>query len=95
MRIRLIWIERDRRGRELRRREEMLEPEASKPGTARDALRLIARHHPEITPTWRGLFKNSDATNFRWMVCNTELDPNRWLTVYADPVDELAVEQDA
>ena len=91
MRVKVVWIERDRRGRELQRREETLEAESSKPATARAALRLIGRHHPEIAPTWRGLFMNSDATKYRWMVCVTELDPNRWLYVYADPVEDAAV----
>lgn len=91
MKIKLVWIEQDRRGRELKRREEILEAESSKPVTARSALRLIARHHPQIAPTWRGLFQNSGATKYRWTVYFKQLDPNRWLYVYADPIDEVDV----
>ena len=96
MKIKLVWIERDRRGQERQRREETLEAESNKPVTAKSALHLISRHHPEIALAGRTLLRNSDATKYRWVLCVTQLDSDRWLYVYADPVHEAAaVGQDA
>ena len=88
MKVRLVWIESDRRGTELSRREEILQGESDKAANGESARRLIVHYYPELVPLYaKGLIRNPSRTNWRWLVRMTRLGPNRWLTVYADPVD--------
>lgn len=48
MRVKLFWVERDFRGSELSKREEILHGESTKKPTRNLVARLIARHHPEL-----------------------------------------------
>ena len=48
MRVKLVWIERDFRGKELSKREEILHGESAKIPSRNHAARLIARPHPPL-----------------------------------------------
>lgn len=88
MRVRLTWIERDFRGVELTRREETLSGESTKTPTRNYAAKLIARYHPELMSAGRVHLINAEDTGFRWYITSVQLDSNRWVTAYAEPLDE-------
>ena len=89
VRVRLIWVERDRRGTELAKRETTLAGESAKTPTRNYVARLIARHHPELVSVDRVHLIDSDEPGYRWYVRSTELDSNRWQTVYATPLEDV------
>jgi hypothetical protein len=89
VRVRLIWVERDRRGTELAKRETTLTGESKKTPTRNYVAKLIARHHPELVSVDRVHLIDSDKPGCRWYVRSTELDPNRWQTVYASPLEDV------
>jgi hypothetical protein len=90
MKVRLVWIETNFRNEELSRREEILESESQKTPTRHYVSRLIARVHPELRTVDRVFLAESFRDDLRWrvgLVGGTQLGPNRWLQVYADPVE--------
>ena len=48
MRVKLIFVERDFRGKDLCTREEVLNCDSEKSLTRNHVAKLIARHHPEL-----------------------------------------------
>jgi hypothetical protein len=94
MKVRLVWIESNFRGEELNRREEVLDGESEKSPTGNHIARLIARRHPELRSVNRVYLMKSHRPDLRWRVRETKLAPNRWVTVYADPVKEPPVSQE-
>jgi hypothetical protein len=88
MKVRLIWVERDFRGDEVNEREELLKSESAKNPTRNQVAKLIARHHPEFMSVTRVDLLRSLESGFKWYVKSTRLGPNRWLTVYADPLPD-------
>jgi hypothetical protein len=90
VRVRLIWVERDCRGTELGKRETTLAGESKKTPTRNYVARLIARHHPELVSVDRVHLIDSDEPGRRWYVRSKELDSNRWLTVYATPLEDVS-----
>ena len=91
MRVKLVLIERDFRGTELSKREEILRGESAKSPTRNHVARLIARYHPELQFAGKILLASEEG--HKWYVKATKLDPNRWLYAYADPLDEGNVVQ--
>ena len=89
MRVRLTWVERDRRGKELASRESTLVGESKKTPTRNYVARLIARHHPELMSVDRVHLVDSDEPGRRWYVRSTKLNSNRWQTVYASPLEDI------
>jgi hypothetical protein len=86
MRIKLTYIERDFRGKEFSRREEILEGESSKSATRNHVARLIVRHHPELQFAGRVSLIDSSEEGHRWYLRSTKVSENRWVEVYADPL---------
>ncbi len=88
MRVKLIFIERDFRGNDLSRREEVIEGESAKSATRNHVARLIARHHPELKHASGVWLMDSSETPYKWYVHTEKLGQNRWVSVYADPAAE-------
>lgn len=82
-------MERDRRGTELTKREITLRGESKKTPTRNYVARLIARNHPELVSVDRVHLIDSAEPGHRWYVRSTQLDSNRWVTVYADPLEDV------
>jgi hypothetical protein len=91
VRVRLIWIQEDRRGNELARREELLQGESTKTPTRNYVARLIARHHPELASAGGVHLMDSSETGHRWYVRSNQLGSNCWETAYADPLDDVSI----
>ena len=91
MTVRLTWVERDRRGTELARRDAVLHGESEKNATRKYVGKLIDRHHPELMSVDTVHLNDSYEEGFRWYVKSYEAAPNRWVTVYADPIDDVVV----
>jgi hypothetical protein len=87
MRVKLTYIEKDFRGKELANREEVLQGESAKSLTRNHVARLIARHHPELASAGGMWLLDASETAHKWYIRATRLDTNRWLYVYADPID--------
>lgn len=90
MRVKLVLIERDFRGKELLKREEILCGDSVKNPTRNYVARLIARHHPELRFAGKIFLINASEEGHKWYVKAIQLDPNRWLYAYADPLDEIS-----
>ena len=88
MQIRLVWIERDFRGKKLSEREEILHGESAKNPTRNHVARLIARHHPELQFADRIMLTNASEEGYKWYVKATKADSGHWVYVYADPVKD-------
>jgi hypothetical protein len=93
MRIKLIFIERDFRGKDLSKREEVLQSESAKSLTRNHVARLIARHHPELRSAGGVWLLDGSEANHKWYVQTEKLGPNKWLTVYADPLPEATLQE--
>src|SRR5215470_205044 len=89
MRVKLVWIERDFRGNHLSKREEVLEGESTKNFTRNHVARLIARNHPELQSQGR-IMLDALEEPYQWYVKAIQQESNRWVYVYAEPVDEVA-----
>lgn len=74
--------------RNLSKREEILSGESAKNPTRNHIARLIARHHPELQFAGKVFLVNASEEGHKWYVKATQLDPNRWLYAYADPLGE-------
>jgi hypothetical protein len=88
-----MFVEKDFRGTELSIREEILSGESTKSLTRNHVARLIARHHPELRHSSGVWLMDSSETTYKWFVHTEQLGPNKWLTVYADPLPELISEE--
>jgi hypothetical protein len=88
VRVKLIFIERDRRGNELQVREEFLESDSTKSLTRNHVAKLIARHHPEMQHAGGVMLLDASETPYKWFVDATQLGTNRWLYVYAHPLND-------
>jgi hypothetical protein len=88
VRVQLVWIERDRRGTELAKRASILVGESQKTPTRNYVAKLIARHHPELISVDRVHLVEAYEPGCKWQVRTTELDANRWQTVYATPMED-------
>lgn len=93
MRVKLIFIERDVRGKDLSTREEVLHGESAKSLTRNRVARLIARHHPELQHAGGVWLLDASETSYKWYVRTEKLGRNKWLTVYADPLPEPTIEE--
>jgi len=93
MRVKLIFIETDFRGKDLSTREEVLHSESTKSLTRNHVARLIARHHPELQHSSGVWLLDALETSYKWYVGTEKLGPNKWLTVYADPLPEPTVQE--
>jgi hypothetical protein len=93
MRVKLIFIERDFSGKDLSTREEVLYGESAKSLTRSHVARLIARHHPELKHAGGVWLLDASETRHKWYVQTEKLGPNKWLTVYADPLPEPTVQE--
>lgn len=89
MRVKLVWIEQDFRGNHLSQREELLEGESSKSLTRNHVARLIARHHPELGFAGRIMLIDASEKPYKWYVKAIKQDANKWMYVYADPMEEV------
>jgi len=88
MQVKLLWVERDFRGSELSRREETLHGESAKAPTRNQVARLIARHHPELQFASRVTLLDASEQGYKWYVRATQMTSNRWVYVYAAPVED-------
>ena len=88
MRVKLTLVERDYRGTELSRREEILQGECAKSATRNHVARLIARSHPELQFASRVMLLDASEEGHRWYVRATQVNSNCWVYVYADPIEE-------
>jgi hypothetical protein len=88
MRVKLVWVERDVRGSELSRREEILRGESAKPPTRIQVARLIARHHPELQFASRVMLVNASEEGYKWHVRADKMGSNCWRYVYAEPLED-------
>jgi hypothetical protein len=86
MRVKLVWVERDFRGTELSRREEILNGESAKTPTRNQVARLIARHHPELQFAGRVMLLDASEEDYKWHVRANKMGSNCWSYVYADPI---------
>ena len=92
MRIKPIFIERDFRGNDLNRREEILQGESAKSLTRNHVAKLIALHHPELSHAGGVWLLDASETSYKWYVRTDKLGSNRWVTVYADPLPDVVIE---
>lgn len=92
MLVKLLWIERDFRGQELSRRQETLKGESFKTPTRNQISRLIRRCHPELSSVDHVHLIDSDQDGYRWYVRSIQLHKNRWVTIYAEPIDEMVAQ---
>ena len=88
MKVRLLWVQRDFRGNELNRREEILQGESTKSPTRNYVARLIARHHPELVSVDRVHLLDAHETDCKWYVRSYRVNSNCWETAYAEPLEE-------
>ena len=88
MRVKLIFVARDFRGKDLCTREEVLNGDSEKSLTRNHVAKLIARHHPELEHAGSLWLLDASETSNKWYVGTQRLGSNRWLTVYADPLAE-------
>jgi len=88
MRVKLLWVERDFRGTELSRREEILHGESTKTPTRNHVARLIARHHPELQFASRVFLIDASEEGYKWYVKANQMTSNRWVYVYAEPLED-------
>jgi hypothetical protein len=91
MRVKLIFVERDLRGNDLSSREEVLQGESAKSLTRSHVAKLISRHHPELRHAGGVWLLDASETRYKWYVGTEKLGPNKWVTVYADPLGEDAL----
>jgi hypothetical protein len=88
MQVKLVWIERDFRGKKISEREEILRGESAKSLTRNHVARLIARHHPELQFASRIMLVNASEEGYKWYVKATKTDSGNWIDVYANPVED-------
>ena len=91
MKLKLIFVDRDRMNRRKVIQEEFLEGESEKPLTKNRVLRMVKRFHPEFRTSWvidvSGFQEDSDL-RVKWLVHSEQLGPNLWRYVYAAPVQD-------
>jgi hypothetical protein len=92
MQVRLVFIERDFRDNDVASREEILCGESTKSLTRNHVAKLIARHHPELGHAGRVWLLDASGTAHKWYVGTERLGSNRWLTAYADPLPDEAIQ---
>ena len=92
MRVKLTFIERDFRGTDLSSREEVLVGESKKTPTRNHVARLIAAHHPELKTVTQVMLISATETGHKWYVKASRITSNRWLYVYADPLEDVVAE---
>lgn len=97
MKLKLIFVDRDRMNRRKVVGEEFLEGESEKPLTKNRVLKMVKRFHPELR-----IFGVIDVSRFEetsdlsvdWLVHTEQLGPNLWRSVYAARVpDEFSDHQ--
>jgi hypothetical protein len=93
MRVKLVWVERDFRGSELSRREEILRGESTKSPTRNHVARLIARHHPELQFASRVMLGDASEEGYKWYVRANQMSSNRWVYIYAEPLEDATPEE--
>jgi len=89
MLVKLFWVERDFRGSELSKREEILHGESTKKTTRNHVARLIARHHPELQFASRVILVDASEQGYKWYVRANQMTSNRWVYVYAEPLEDV------
>ena len=92
MRVKLVYIDRDFRGSELSRREEILHGESAKSLTRNHVARLIQQHHPDLQHAGGVRLSKSYEADYTWLVKVLESGRNRWTYVYAEPLDTAVSE---
>ena len=92
MRVKLTFIERDFRGTDSSSREEILRGESAKNPTRNHVARLIAAQHPELKSVTQVMLISATETGHKWYVKASRLTSNRWLYVYADPLEDDGAE---
>lgn len=93
MRVRLVWVERDFRGSELSRREEVLHGESAKTPTRNQVARLMARHRPELQFASRVILVDASEEGYRWHVRANKMGSNCWSYVYAEPLEDAPADE--
>jgi hypothetical protein len=93
MKLKLIFVDRDRMNCRKMVREEFLEGESEKPLTKNRVLKMVKRFHPEFTLTGVidvSRFQEASHLDGEWLVHIEQLGSNLWRYVYAARVqDEL------
>ena len=83
VKLRLTWIEVDQHERILSQREEILEGESQRSVTKGNARKLISRTYPDK----RVSMIDASRPPHKWCAVIEMVTPNRWLYIYADPLD--------
>lgn len=83
MRLKLTFVEANRRNEQKILREEVLEGESDKQITKDRAKRLIQRFHPEF----RVMMITASEFRADWLVHCEEVGSNAWLYVYASKLE--------
>ncbi len=86
MTVKLIWIEHDAHHKPISIREEILHGETGKSLTKGRVSKLIGRMHPELRCAGGVMLVDASEHNYKWYLFGRKLAPNKWLSVYADPV---------
>ena len=93
MKLKLIFVDRDRMNRRKVVGEEFLEGESEKPLTKTRILKIVKRFHPEFRVSGVidvSRFEETSDLNIDWLVHVEQLGSNLWRYVYAARVhDEL------
>jgi hypothetical protein len=91
MRVKLIFVDRDRMNRHKVIREEFLQGESEKPLTKNRVLKMVKRFHPELRTSGVidvSRFEETSDLNVDWLVHVEQLESNLWRYVYAARVQD-------
>lgn len=91
MKLKLIFVDRDRMNRRKAIHEEFLLGESEKPLTKNRVLKMVKRLHPEFRTSWVidvSRFQENSDLKVKWLVHSEQLGPNLWRYVYAAPVQD-------
>ena len=90
MKVKLIFVDRDRMNRRKVIGEEFLQGESEKPLTKNRVLKMVKRFHPEFSVRVIDVsrFEETSDLNVDWLVHSEQLGPNLWRYVYAARVPD-------
>jgi hypothetical protein len=83
MKLRLTWVEVNRRDEIVTQRDEVIEGESQRTLTKASARRLILQHYPDM----RVLMGDSFRPPHKWSAASWQVRPEKWAYVYADPIE--------
>jgi hypothetical protein len=95
MKLKLIFVDCDRRNHLTVVGEEFLEGESEKPLTKHRVLKMVKRFHPEFRTSGVidvSRFQESSGFNAEWCVHSKQLGSNLWRYVYAARVENDALD---